>query len=247
MKWQILWFIIAIGCVLYGFLILSLRSGTSFFAVWMGLGGFFFLLAAAAHVHLWQKFPAGVKVTFLTAAAVCLICLVWIMAVIFGGFRKTGERNLDYLIVLGAQVRENGPSVVLQYRLDTACRYLEENPDTLCIVSGGKGWNEPFPEAEGMRDYLLQEGIAEDRILMEAESHNTWENIQNSMQMLDPGTDTVGIVTNNFHLFRSCAVAKKAGIRNVCGIAAPSKLLYLPNNMLREVFGVIKDTVKKNI
>lgn len=247
MKWQILWLIIAVGCVLYGVLILSLQSGTSFFAVWMALGGIFFLLAAAAHLHIWQKIPAGGKTALLILTAVCLAFFVFVEMQIARGFGQTGEKDLDHLIVLGAQVRENGPSVVLQYRLDTACAYLEDNPDTVCIVSGGQGWNEPYPEAEGMRDYLLKKGVPAERILMEPESRNTLENIQNSMQMIDPEADRVGIVTNNFHLFRGCAIAKKAGIRHVSGIAAPSKLLYLPNNMLREFFGVVKDALKRNI
>lgn len=57
-------------------------------------------------------------------------------------------RGLDYIIVLGAQVRKDGPSPVLKYRLDKAVEYLNENPDTVCIVSGGQGSNEPWSEAE---------------------------------------------------------------------------------------------------
>ena len=42
-------------------------------------------------------------------------------------------------------------------------------------------------------------------------------------------------------------IAEKAGIRNVYGIAAPSKILYLPNNMFREFFGVVKDILRGNM
>ena len=49
---------------------------------------------------------------------------------------------------------ENGPSRALQLRLDTAYDYLVENPDTIVIVSGGKGSNEPVSEAQGMYEYL---------------------------------------------------------------------------------------------
>ena len=206
------------------------------------------MMAAAARLELWHKLPAGgrtaIVITAVCCAAVFIITEARIAAV---GFRTQQEENLDYLIVLGAQVREDGPSVVLQYRLDTACSYLEKNPDTVCIVSGGQGWNEPYPEAEGMRRYLLDKGISEERILTEEESRNTLENIQNSMGMLNPGKDRVGIVTNNFHIYRGCAIAEKAGIRNVYGVAAPSKFLYLPNNMFREFFGVVKDVLRGNM
>ena len=44
---------------------------------------------------------------------------------------KKGSQDLDYIIVLGAQVREDGPSVVLKYRLDAAVDYLNGNPEHL--------------------------------------------------------------------------------------------------------------------
>jgi uncharacterized SAM-binding protein YcdF (DUF218 family) len=53
-------------------------------------------------------------------------------------------------------------------------------------------------------------------------------------------TATVGIVTNNFHVFRAVQTAKREGLENVCGIAADTTKLYLPNNMLREFFGEVK-------
>ena len=247
MSGKIIWIILAAICILYGILILSLRSGTAFFAVWFGLGGICGLFAAASHVHLWERLPAGGKAACLIVLAAGLAVFVFTEARIIREFRNTGEQRLDCLIVLGAQVRDDGPSVVLRYRLDTACAYLQENPDTICIVSGGRGMNEPCPEAEIMKEYLTGKGIPEKRILAETESRNTLENIRNSMWMFDPETDRVGIVTNNFHLYRGCSIAEKAGIRHVSGIAAPSRLLYLPNNLLREFFGVIKDRISGNI
>ena len=57
----------------------------------------------------------------------------------------------------------------------------------------------------------------------------------------------MGIVTNNFHMFRAIQIAKKQGLSNVCGIAADSNVLYLPNNVLRECLAILKDCVMKNI
>ena len=150
-----------------------------------------------------------------------------------------GEDGLDYIVVLGAQMRQNGPSVVLQYRLDEAIKYLNDNPDTICIVSGGQGYNEPCTEAQGMAEYLEKKGVPKVRILMETESTTTAQNISNSMQYIREGA-TVGIVTNNFHMFRALQIAKQQGLTQVCGIAAKSKALYLPNNMLREYLAEIK-------
>ena len=76
---------------------------------------------------------------------------------------------------------------------------------------------------------------------MEDESLNTVENLTNSSMYFDKGTANVGIVTSNFHVFRSLRLAKKLGIRHVCGIAASVNPVYLPANMLREFLGVVKD------
>ena len=162
-------------------------------------------------------------------------------------FSDEGEPELSHIIVLGAQMYESGPSLTLQSRLDSAYAYLSENEETLCIVSGGQGSNEPCTEAEGMQDYLVKRGIDRERIILEDASENTIENIRNSMEIMDPKQDTVGIVTSDFHVFRSLHIAKKQGIENVCGIAAESPRIYLPNNMFREFFGIIKDALKGHL
>lgn len=180
-------------------------------------------------------------------AAVAIVVFVTLCGMIAGDFSAKGNQNLDYIIVLGAQVREDGPSAVPKYRLDAAIDYLNENPNTVCIVSGGQGENEPFSEAKGMAEYLLDKGIEEKRILLEDWSTNTVENIQNSKELLEGEYNGVGIVTNNFHVFRAVRTAKVQEMEGVCGIAADSNVLYLPNNILRECLGILKDWLMKNI
>ena len=95
-----------------------------------------------------------------------------------------------------------------------------------------------------MAEYLEKKGVPKVRILMETESTTTAQNISNSMQYIREGA-TVGIVTNNFHMFRALQIAKQQGLAHVHGIAAKSKPLYLPNNMLREYLAEIKYLIVK--
>ena len=125
--------------------------------------------------------------------------------------------------------------------------YLNDNPNTLVIVSGGKGANEPITEAQGMKDYLIKKGISEDHIIMEDKSNNTIQNIHNSMELFDYKNSSVGIVSSNFHLYRAVAIAKKQGLQNVSGIKAYSTPYYFPHNALRECFGILKDTIFGNM
>lgn len=229
----------AAACGVYGILIFGTGSGTGFFLVWLALAVVFAALGISVLFDLWKKVPkpAAWVLTGLVLAGIILFGAVEVM--IAGQMHAQGEPGLDYIIVLGAQVRESGPSRILKYRLDRAAEYLKENPDTICIVSGGQGYNEPFPEAEGMASYLQEQGIGQERMILESESESTEENIRNSMEFIDDRA-SVGIVTNDFHVFRAVQTAEKEGLKNVCGIAGGSPRLYLPNNMFREFFAEIK-------
>ena len=238
-KRQIIYLLLSAVFVAYGFLIMSIRSGTHFYAVWYGLAGLCVCFFIMSKLNIWEKLPKGLIKAIKILACLLFALFIFIEGLILSGFSSKGDDDLDFIIVLGAQIKESGPSYILQRRLDRALIYLKENPDTICIVSGGQGYNEPFPEAEGMADYLIQNGVEESRIIEEPRSSSTEENIKNSMEFT--GEDaSVGIVTNNFHVFRAVQTAKRLGIENACGIAAPVRALFLPNNMLREFLAVMK-------
>ena len=234
-------------CLLYGILVAMIHSGTRFYMVWLSMALVLFLSAAAFYKGLWLLLPGAIRLTFLCVFILGLLAVTVTGGLIVSSFTKADEAgNVDYLLVLGAQVNANGPSRVLAYRLDAAYAYLAEHPDTLCILSGGQGYNEPCTEAAGMEKYLLDKGIASDRLLLEEASENTLENIKNSKKLIPEGA-RVAIVTNNFHLFRATHIAKKQGLTQVRGIGAYSEALYLPNNVFRETLGVVKDLLKGNM
>ena len=97
-----------------------------------------------------------------------------------------------------------------------------------------------------MKDYLVKAGIPGDRIIVEDRALNTVQNIQYSKALMSSPDAPTAIVTNNFHVTRGLALARGQGLTDVCAIAAPSDPLYLPNNMLREFFGLTKDFLQGN-
>ncbi len=218
--------------------------GSLFFLIWAVIGAGFFFLAGCVRFHVWKRLPGILRGIFVAGVVLGLLVFVFFEGLIISGFGREGKENLDYVIVLGAQVHKSGPSRVLKMRLDTAYDYAVENPDTVLIVSGGQGGNEPFSEAKGMYDYLLKKGLEEDRIIMEDKSVNTYENLTFSKEILDSlgdGEAQVGIVSNNFHVYRAVQLAKHNGYDTVYGISAPSYPYLQVHNMLREFFGVMKD------
>lgn len=231
--------VLAVLCVVYSGMVLATGSGTSFFLVWIGLAVLFFLFGYSIWRSFWKKVPRLVKGICIAVVAVGFTAFFIVEGCIISQMHEKGEAELDYIIVLGAQVRESGPSAALKYRLDEAVEYLEDNPKTICIVSGGQGANEPYSEAEGMAQYLKEQGIDASRILLEDKSLNTEQNMEYSKALIKDGA-SVGIITNDFHLFRAKQIARKYGLDNICGIAAKSTPVYLPNNMLREFLAEIK-------
>ena len=243
----VIFLILGILCCLYCIgIFLSGVFGSWFFLIWgvMGIGclGISGVFASG----IWERLPGAVRGTASVLFAAGLLFFLLIEGLIVSCFWKKGEPGLDYLVVLGAQMRENGPSKALRLRLDAAYDYLQENPDTLVIVSGGQGSNEPVSEAQGMQDYLVGRGIALERIRMEDRSRNTVENLRFSKELMEEGA-SVGIVTNNFHLYRAIHLAEGQGYGPVCGIAAPCDLTFQANNMLREFFGIMKDWLRGNM
>lgn len=243
----ILLFIIGILCVLYGIMVFLIRSGSLFFAVWIAMGAGFMLLGWFTQIHFWSRLPKIARPLLLAAAAAAILLFVVCEGFVLRGFGSRAPAGLDYLIVLGAQVREDGPSVVLRNRLDAASGYLRDNESTVCIVTGGKGAAEPVAEGTAMKDYLVRQGIDTSRILVEDQACNTIQNIVFSKPLLSSPDAPVVIVTNNFHVARAMALARGQGLTNVYAIAAPSDPFFLANNMFRELFGLVKDFLAGNL
>jgi len=242
-------FFLVLGIVftLYGLCIYVLHSGTWFFAVWLCLGLVCLGAAFVVRKGLWLLFPAILRHIITGGTVLFLILTLVTQILVCTGFSSGMDKELDYLVVLGAQVRANGPAKVTRYRLDTAIAYLNEHPDTQVVVSGGQGSNEPMPEGDAMAAYLIERGIAEERILIENKSTNTIENLTYSKELIDVSSRSIGIVTNQFHMYRALLLAKHCGYTDVYGVPAPSDAFYLPNNMFRETFALVKDFLVGNL
>ena len=154
----------------------------------------------------------------------------------------TPETQVDYLVVLGAKVRQDGPSVSLWDRIYETVSYLNAHPDTIAIVSGGQGEDEPITEAKSMHDELVKLGISEDRIWMEYKATSTDENLRYSLDLIEEKTgrrpQTLGVLSSEYHLFRASLMAKKLGIEFVGVPAKTTKITQLINHVMREVAGV---------
>lgn len=239
--------LIGVLCVIYCAAIAISGFGTKFFLIWGVLGaGAVLLSLLLARRELVEALPGWLKGTAVGIFCLGLLVFCTVEGLILSQCGAVARPGADFCIILGAQWKTSGPSEVLRRRLDQGVQYLRENPETLVVVSGGQGGNEPISEAEGMRQYLLDAGIADERIRIEDKSTNTCENLALSAAFLDKESSRVVVVTNNFHMFRALGIARKQGYQAE-GLAADSVLWMLPNNLLREFFGVLKDFAVGNM
>ena len=102
----------------YAFAVLRTHSGTGFWKVWLVLAVVFALLAIGIACHWWAALPRIIRGAIIAVVAIGIVAFCTIEGCIIGNMNAQGEPDLDYVIVLGAQVRESGPSKALRYRLD---------------------------------------------------------------------------------------------------------------------------------
>lgn len=149
------------------------------------------------------------------------------------------------LVVLGCQVKGDKPSLMLAKRIDRAEVYLREHPETIAILSGGKGNGEDMSEAECMYRTLMSKGIAEERLIKEDRSMSTVENLEFTTKILEEkglGRD-IAIVTNEFHQYRAGEIAKSLDLNSG---AVPSETAWWlwPTFEVREMYAVLAQWIK---
>ncbi len=150
--------------------------------------------------------------------------------------------DYDAIIVLGAQVKPDGtPSVQLQWRLDTALEAWRKRP-VVIVTCGAQGGDEPAPEGDVMRAYLIDAGVPAGEVLAETTSFNTRQNIRHAAALLaNHQVGKVLIVTSDYHLPRAMALARDEGLA-ATGIGSPTRqgLYFWLKNHGREALSWIK-------
>lgn len=239
--------------ILLGILSLGYFAGIMVYAGWSSkfpvlwaAVGFCFLVAAWV-IHRNIQFPLGIKILGFAGIGSGLALFLVVEVLIVGAMLQKSEPGLDYVVVLGAQVKGSRPSQSLLYRIQEAAEYLKVNPETKAILSGGKGTGEDISEAQCMKQELEKLGISGERLIEENRSTSTQENIAYSYELMEKECKKVGIVTNDFHIYRGTAIAKKKMDCQVYGIPAKSNGFLQLNYMVREFFGIVKDKIRGNL
>lgn len=268
--------LIAVVCIIY-YVVIVVYSGitTSFSLIWLLFAAISLLLSAGwtAYGKHKDKVPLWVPVSVITMCCTGILVFTVVEILIFAGVAARDTSKLDYVIVLGARVKDTGLSKSLKNRLDKAIQYLDENPGTILVLSGGQGEDEPVSEAVAMRDYLMYNGVREKQMILETRSFSTVENIaysrvaieedqamkkanrQDNPVFMEPGTFEevpdkpvrIGVLTSDFHVYRAEQIAKKWGIPDIYGIPSSSDPILFVHFCVRECAAILKDKLVGNM
>ena len=201
------------------------------------------MLAGKVNLRKWQK-----RAMWYVLTPIIVFFLV-VEVIIFTGFIEKPKEEPEYIVVLGTTVYEHGPCYLLRQRLKEAVKWADAYENAIIVVTGGQGKTEPFTEGAEMKRYLIEElGVAEDRILVEEASVNTYENMKFTGGILEKEEDNFSyektpdlVVTNNFHMYRAIKIAKKAGYGNVSGAPSGTYIFLFPHYMVREFCAILKN------
>ncbi|GAB2722530.1 YdcF family protein [Paenibacillus thermoaerophilus] len=183
-----------------------------------------------------------------TAALVMALAIAWttwIQVRICRVEAMPDPERADVGIVLGAALWNDRPSPALRERLDHAVRLYRAGVAENWIVSGGLG-NGSIPEAEGMRRYLVEQGVPEERIVMETESTSTYENILYSKRLMELNNwRTAVVVTHSYHGARALNMMRHVGYENPKVSTTDSEVLFEPWHKARETLAFTKWLLQK--
>lgn len=214
---------------------------------WMGALALFYYLGRD-FAGSWEEVQRLIAMRTVLSAIMNYVffLLVAIVLAAFLAQKHLPKYDKDYIIILGCHIRKDGtPTPILKGRIDRALaferkQFKKTGKHAVFVPSGGQGSDEPTSEAEGMRQYLLSQGVPDERILLEDKSVNTFQNIRNSKKLiLSANKDArVAFSTTNYHVFRSYVFLKDNNMYAE-GMSAKTKAYFFPNAFLREFFGLL--------
>lgn len=148
----------------------------------------------------------------------------------------------ECIMVLGASVNPDGtPSPMLEDRLDTGIELYHRGVAPKLLLTGDDGQVE-YNEVEGMKKYAIAAGVPEEDIFLDHAGFSTYDSVYRASYVF--GVESMVVVTQEYHLYRTLQGCEKMGIDAV-GVAAEQEV-YSGQELRegREILARVKDFVK---
>lgn len=153
------------------------------------------------------------------------------------GLYRPEIKKADAIVILGAAI--NTPA--LYNRSLEGLRIYEQDKADLLVLSGGR-INEKFiSEAEYMQKAILSKTTKPLNVVLEMDSHTTYENLVNTKEKIGAGKSLI-VVSDQYHLARAVILAKRLGFKEVYW-SSPDPFYYSKKELgmyyLREILAMV--------
>ena len=154
--------------------------------------------------------------------------------------KNTDEvKDVDTIIVLGAKVYDDGRlSLMLKDRLDKTIEVYNEL-DIKTVVVSGDSEHKDYDETTKMKEYLINNGIPEEDILVDIYGLSTYDSIYRLKNVYDINKSI--IITQKYHLYRSLYIANSLGIEAYGVPASGENYFGQTAREIREIIARNKD------
>ena len=153
-------------------------------------------------------------------------------------------KDVDYILVLGASVRRERPSPMLKDRLKKTIELYNINTQNKILVTGDHT-KEDYDEVTIMKNYLLENNIPEEKIIMDPAGVSTYDSIFRVQKQLK--AKKIIIVSQKYHLYRALYIANSLGIEAYGVPADDIKYKGATYREVREILARNKDFIKSII
>lgn len=127
--------------------------------------------------------------------------------------------NVDCVLVLGAGLKNGGPSDMLQERLDMGISLYKENNDLILLMSGDHH-RKDYDEVNVMKRYASLNDVPTSKVFMDHAGLSTYDSLKRAKDVF--GVKKIVIVTQKYHLSRALYIADSLGIE-AYGVDATKK------------------------
>ena len=181
---------------------------------------------------------------------VCIILFI-IIALLINRYVKTSTQaqiltdddytkleNIDCIIVLGAGIRGDKPSHMLEDRLFEAIKLYNNKVSPKIIMSGDHG-RQDYDEVNIMKNFAIEKGVPSEDIFMDHAGFSTYESIYRAKEVFK--AKKVVIVTQKYHLYRALYIANQLGVEAYGVNSDPRRYVGEAYREVREILARNKD------
>ena len=242
-----------LAIAVYRFTVVSPEKRLSVFTRFLAEFGFTALISLAAFdvrfsLFSWKRNKLSYVLGVCSRVTVVAICAVFISLsaaiIISGNVKETTQ--VQTVCVLGLSIDGDKLPDDLVFRLEETLAYHASHPEVTFILSGGNSDDPERTEGAQMAKYLIEKGFDPAKLVVEDKAKTTVENFKNTANIVD-ASEPLGVITNDYHVFRANKIAKKQGFAKTVKIPAASTPFTYLENVEWETVCSIFETLRGNM